>query len=188
MSLSNMEILITMKTITLKMLSLICFAGVLATFSGCNKNDSGASPEKTPSISNAPTPKESYPAQTGAVAPASSGTVSGTISIDPRFANKIDPNAVLFISAKPAEGPQVGVPPLASQRVPNPKFPLTYTLTQQDVIMPGATLSGQLNIVAKLMKSGAAGPMGPGDIEGKYSKNPVTGDQKSIDITLDTSH
>ncbi|MBI1818870.1 MAG: hypothetical protein HY202_09370 [Nitrospirae bacterium] len=180
--------MITMKTTTLKMLFLICFAGVLTAFSGCNKNDSGASPEKTPSLSNAPIPNESYPAQTGAVAPASSGTISGTISIDPRFANKIDPNAVLFISAKPAEGPQVGVPPLASQRVPNPKFPLTYTLTQQDVIMPGATLSGQLNIVAKLMKSGAAGPMGPGDIEGKYSKNPVTGDQKSIDITLDTSH
>jgi hypothetical protein len=30
--------------------------------------------------------------------------------------------------------------------------------------------------------------MGPGDIEGKYSKNPVVSGGKGIDITLDTLH
>jgi hypothetical protein len=160
---------------------------------GCNKNDTpaGTAPPQTApapqSGLNPPTP--AAPSEMSASQPpAAGGTFSGTISIDSKLAGKIDPNAVLFISAKPAEGPQVGVPPVASQRVASPAFPLAYTLTQADVIMPGATLSGQFNIVAKLMKNGAAGPVGPGDIEGKYAKNPVAAGSKGVDITLDTLH
>jgi cytochrome c-type biogenesis protein CcmH len=158
---------------------------------GCSKNDTpvGSGPPAAP----APMSQNNY-GQSPAVASQAEasantgGTYFGTINLDPKLAGKIDPNAVLFISAKPAEGPQSGVAPVAAQRVPNPKFPLQYTLTQADVIMPGATLSGQFNIVAKLMKNGAAGPMGPGDIEGKYSKNPVAPGGKAVDITLDTLH
>lgn len=162
---------------------------------GCSKNDT---PVGFPSTA-APSPaaKNNYeqshaaPAQTEVSAgptAAVGGTYSGTIFLDPKLEGKVDPSAVLFISAKPPDMPQSGVPPVAAQRVANPKFPLQYTLSQADVIMPGATLSGQFNIVAKLMKNGAAGPLGPGDIEGKYIKNPVAVGDKSVDITLDTLH
>ena len=173
----------------------ILLSGVLIALSGCNKNDVPAG--STPAAPPAPAAQSNY-GQPSAAAPqmealassppAAAGTFSGTISLDSKLTGKVDPNAVLFISAKPAQGPQMGVPPVASQRVPSPKFPLEYTLSQADVIMPGATLSGQFNIVVKLMKNGAAGPMGPGDIEGKYSKNPVASGGKGVDITLDTLH
>lgn len=172
--------------------TVMLLTGVLMAVSGCNKNDSpvGSAPAAPAAQSNYGQPSATAP-QMEASTPspaATAGTFSGAISLDSKLAGKVDPNAVLFISAKPAEGPQMGVPPVASQRVPNPKFPLQYTLSQADVIMPGATLSGQFNIVAKLMKNGAAGPMGPGDIEGKYSRNPVASGGKGIDITLDTIH
>lgn len=169
----------------------LLLTGILIAFYGCNKNDApvGSAPATPAPQSNYGQPSSAPQMESSASSPAaSSGTFSGTISLDPKLAGKVDPNAVLFISAKPAEGPQMGVPPVASQRVPSPKFPLQYTLSQADVIMPGATLSGQFNIVVKLMKNGAAGPMGPGDIEGKYQKNPVASGGKGIDITLDTLH
>jgi cytochrome c-type biogenesis protein CcmH len=181
-----------LKTKSFALLMVLLFTGVFS-LSACNKNDSPAGSTPPPAPTAAQNSYGQAPGPAMAEAPsgqntATGGTFSGTISLDSKLSGKVDPNAVLFISAKPSEGPQVGVPPVASQRVPSPKFPLQYTLSQADVIMPGATLSGQFNIVAKLMKNGAAGPMGPGDIEGKYSKNPVVSGGKGIDITLDTLH
>lgn len=172
---------------------ILLFTGILSVLSACNKNDTPVGSTPPPA---SPAAQNSYgqsPAAAVAETPSgqnatTGGTFSGTIALDSKLSGKVDPNAVLFISAKPSEGPQVGVPPVASQRIASPKFPLEYTLSQADVIMPGATLSGQFNIVAKLMKNGAAGPMGPGDIEGKYSKNPVASGGKGINITLDTLH
>jgi cytochrome c-type biogenesis protein CcmH len=171
--------------------AILLLMGISIAVSACNKNDTpvGSAPVAPAAQNNYGQPSATPQMEASASSPAAAaGTFSGTISLDPKLAGKVDPNAVLFISAKPAEGPQMGVPPVASQRVPGPKFPLQYTLSQADVIMPGATLSGQFNIVVKLMKNGAAGPMGPGDIEGKYSKNPVASGGKGVDITLDTLH
>ncbi|MBI1820634.1 MAG: hypothetical protein HYR79_02890 [Nitrospirae bacterium] len=182
-----------LKTNAFRLFSLIIIMGTAALYAGCNKNETpiGSSPagSSAPAASNSQDPYGQVSSQAaGAPSNSASGTISGTISIDPKLAGKVDPNAILFISAKPAEGPQVGVPPLASQRIASPKFPLQYTLSQADVIMQDGTLSGQLNIVVKLMKNGAAGPVGPGDIEGNFAKNPVTVGQKAVDVTLDTLH
>ncbi|MHB8482911.1 MAG: c-type cytochrome biogenesis protein CcmI/CycH [Nitrospiria bacterium] len=183
-----------LKTNAFRLFSLIIVMGTAALYAGCNKNETpvGSSPavSSAPAASNSQDPYggQASPQAAGAPFNSASGTISGTISIDPKLAGKVDPNAVLFISAKPAEGPQVGVPPLAAQRVASPKFPLQYTLSQADIIMQGATLSGQLNIVVKLMKNGAAGPVGSGDIEGHFAGNPVNAGQKAVDITLDTLH
>lgn len=189
------EILMILKKSCFGFSTVMLLTGFLIAGSGCNKNDGpvGSSPVTPPAPaaqSNYGQPPANAPQmEASASSPvAAAGTFSGTISLDPKLAGKVDPNAVLFISAKPVEGPQMGVPPVASQRVANPKFPFQYTLSQADVIMPGATLSGQFNIVVKLMKNGAAGPMGPGDIEGKYTRNPVASGGKGIDITLDILH
>ena len=187
-----METFMILKTNPRKYFSLMVLIGTLTFYSGCNKNETpigSSAPTGGASASNSQDPY-TQPSATPAMANSSnpSGAISGTITIDPKLAGKVDPNAVLFISAKPADGPQVGVPPIASQRVPSPKFPLQYTLSQADIIMQGGSLSGQMNIVAKLMKGGAAGPVGPGDIEGRFSKNPITVGQKGIDVTLDTLH
>jgi cytochrome c-type biogenesis protein CcmH len=187
------EILMNLKKRSFEFSTVMLLTGVLIAVSGCNKNDApvGSAPAAPAAQGNYGQPPAAAPPQMEASTSspaAAAGTFSGTIFLDPKLAGKVDPNAVLFISAKPAEGPQMGVPPVASQRVPSPKFPLQYTLSQVDVIMPGATLSGQFNIVVKLMKNGAAGPMGPGDIEGKFSKNPVASGGKGVDVTLDTLH
>ena len=183
----------TFKTFSVKTTSMFLLFGIFLLATGCEKNSqSGSAPD--PRVTSAtPSPSDPYGLPPGALsggAPAAiaGGTVSGKISLDARLAGKTDPGAVLFISAKPAEGPQVGVPPVASKRLDHVKFPLDYTLSQQDVIMPGTPFSGKFNIVVKLMKNGAAGPVGPGDIEGHYSINPVDVGQKGIDVVLDTIH
>ncbi len=188
-----MENIMLLKSNAFKLVSWVILIGAIALNSGCNKNETPIGSSPAPIGGGVSSPKDPFgqppaAAQPTATSSDASGTLSGTISIDPKLAGKVDPNAVLFISAKPADGPQMGVPPLASQRVANPKFPLQYALSQADIIMEGGTLSGQLNIVVKLMKGGAAGPVGPGDIEGRYAKNPVTVGQKAVDVTLDTLH
>ncbi|HXN06684.1 MAG TPA: hypothetical protein VN944_06445 [Nitrospiria bacterium] len=178
----------------LTVLAFFLFGSIL--FSGCSKNADTVAPGGTPApaVSSAapasPTPQAQDPYAQGAspgvmtAQAASGGVISGTVSLDSKLASKVSPDAVLFISAKPAEGPQVGVPPVASKRLDHVKFPLEYTLSQADVIMPGTPFSGKFNIVVKLMKNGAVGPMGPGDIEGQYFKNPAEVGQKGIDVTL----
>jgi hypothetical protein len=182
----------------LTVLALFLFGSVL--FSGCSKNADPVAPggapapavsSSAPSASPAAQAQDPY-AQQGQQASSgvmmaqasSGGVISGSVSLDSKLASKVSPDAVLFISAKPADGPQVGVPPVASKRLDHVKFPLEYTLSQADVIMPGTPFSGKFNIVVKLMKNGAVGPMGPGDIEGQYAKNPAEVGQKGIDVTL----
>jgi len=115
---------------------------------------------------------------------ASSGqTISGTITIDARLRAKLDPNAALFIIARPAGGP--GGPPLAVKKIAKPTFPLSYTLGQENVMMQGTPFSGKINITVRLDKDGNPTTRGAGDLTGEYKKNPVEVGAKSADVTLD---
>lgn len=178
-----------------RLTALVFFLFGLVLLSGCSKNSNPVAPggSPAPAVSSSmppasPVPQAQEPSAQGAspgvMMAAAGGVISGTVSLDSKLASKVSPDAVLFISAKPADGPQVGVPPVASKRLDHVKFPLEYTLSQADVIMPGTPFSGKFNIVVKLMKNGAVGPMGPGDIEGQYAKNPAEVGQKGIDVTL----
>ena len=116
-------------------------------------------------------------------AQAAGDAISGTITIDPALAKHVAPADVLFITARvPGPGGTPGRM-VAAKRMDSLKFPLKYTLTPQDVMM-GGPFQGKVNIVARLKKSGAAGPPEPGDLEGQYAKNPATVGDQRVDIII----
>lgn len=131
------------------------------------------------------------PASGGAVAAAqpataatSGQTVSGTITIDAKLKSNIDPNAALFIIARPAGG--AGGPPLAVKKIDKPKFPLSYSLSQENVMMQGTPFSGKINITVRLDKDGNPTTRDAGDLSGEYKKNPAeVGRAKNADVILD---
>jgi cytochrome c-type biogenesis protein CcmH len=117
-------------------------------------------------------------------APATAGqTISGTITVDAKFKPNLDPNAALFIIARPAGGS--GGPPLAVKKFDKPTFPLSYSLGQDNVMMQGMPFSGKINITARLDKDGNPTTRGPGDLTGEYKKNPAEVGTKNADVILD---
>ena len=118
---------------------------------------------------------------------APSNTISGTVTITPELEKNLTSTEVLFVVARPADAPPFG-PPVAAKKISPVKFPQDYTLSQADVFFEGVTLSGKVNVFAKLDKDGNAGPPRPGDLEGEHKGNPVNVGQSHVDITIDKVH
>lgn len=106
-------------------------------------------------------------------APLAGKTISGTIRIDPKVAEKISRNAVLFIILRPI-GQAFG-PPLAVQLHEKGQFPLKYTIGQKDAVMPNTVVEGKVQVIARMDQDGNA-TSSPGDIEG--SRLAIAGDEK----------
>jgi cytochrome c-type biogenesis protein CcmH len=96
------------------------------------------------------------PQATAAVAPAASGPrLQVEVTLDPALKDKLAANDVLFIYAKAASGPPM---PLAVQRLPADKLPVTVVLTDGMGMLPSMKLSQfpQVIVGARVSKSGAA--------------------------------
>jgi cytochrome c-type biogenesis protein CcmH len=119
-----------------------------------------------------------------AQASSAAGTqIQGTVDIKPKAKGKIDDQAVLFIIARSSSS--VGGPPLAVKRIAKPKFPMPYSLSAQDVMMPGTPFSGKLFVSARLDQDGNPTTKELGNLTGEYKKNPVEVGAKKIDIVLE---
>jgi cytochrome c-type biogenesis protein CcmH len=123
------------------------------------------------------------PAGAATAASVSSAQVTGKITIDPKLKTKLDPNAALFIIARPAGG--AGGPPLAVKKIDHPSFPLDYSLSQENVMMQGMPFTGKINITIRLDKDGNPVTRTPGDMSGEYKKNPVDAGTKNVDVVID---
>lgn len=108
------------------------------------------------------------------------GMIVGTISLEPSLLRRVTFGDVLFIIARQGSGP-----PLAVKRIPNPSFPLPYTLGPEDRILADRPFQGEVEVVAVIKKGGAAGPPRPGDLEGTYPKNPARIGDSHVDIVID---
>jgi cytochrome c-type biogenesis protein CcmH len=129
------------------------------------------------------TASTSKPTPTAAASATPAGqTISGKITIDAKLKDKIDPQAVLFIIARQAGG--AAGPPLAVKKIDSPKFPLDYSLGQDNVMMQGTPFAGKLNITVRLDKDGNPATRGAGDLTGEYKKNPVEVGTKNADIVI----
>jgi cytochrome c-type biogenesis protein CcmH len=111
----------------------------------------------------------------------SRGSITGTVKIDPALSSKVDPGDVLFVIVRRPTG---AARPLAAIRIEHPKFPVTFQVTNADVMTPGAELKGMVAVIARLDKDGRAGPAQPGDIEGEFEKNPTMVGAKDVEIVL----
>ena len=133
-------------------------------------------------IPSAGGPAKPTPLASPANAPAGQ-SISGKITIDPKLKDKIDPQAALFIIARPASG--AGGPPLAVKKIDKPTFPINYTLGQENVMMQGTPFTGKINITVRLDKDGNPTTRTPGDMTGEYKKNPAEVGAKNADVILD---
>lgn len=106
--------------------------------------------------------------------------IAGTVRLGPGMETKAPENGALFLIARP-EGVEKGFP-LAVKLEKAVKLPYTFTLSQQDVMLPGAEFDGRMTLIARLDSDGDARP-GPGDLQGHVVAEP--GDS-GVDIVLDT--
>jgi len=110
-------------------------------------------------------------AKSAAVAPApkapaagASGAVAGTVTLAPALVGKVSPDDVVFIFARPAQGPRM---PLAILKKQVRDLPIAFTLDDSMSMSPASMLSsaGDVIIGARISRSGQAIPQS-GDVEG----------------------
>jgi cytochrome c-type biogenesis protein CcmH len=89
---------------------------------------------------------------------------------------------VLYVFARAAEGPRM---PLALQRLPGAKFPLTLKLDDSMAMMPAMTLSSAASVVvgARVSKTGVANPQS-GDFEVISAPLAPTGQTEPLKLVI----
>jgi len=94
--------------------------------------------------------------------------VSGTVSLDKRFSDRVQSDATLFIYAKAADSPG---PPLAVLRTTVGAWPVSFRLDDSMAMIPSRRLSqfDRIVIEARISRSGQATPA-TGDL---YVTSPV---------------
>src|SRR4029077_3589616 len=109
------------------------------------------------------------------------GTLSGKILIKDELKAKVVPGDTIFVIARKA----AAGPPLAVVKMTPSAFPISYSLSQQNVMMPGMSFDGDVDITVRIDKDGDAMTKNPGDLFGKTQK-PVTVGANNADVTIDT--
>lgn len=113
--------------------------------------------------------------------------VGGIVTLKKGLEKNIIKNGVLYIIAKkagPDSGPNDREPPLAVLRIPNPKFPQAFVITQKNVMLAGLEFKGPLHVIARYSPSGDALTK-KGDIQGIDPKFPSTDlGNKNLNIEL----
>jgi len=123
----------------------------------------GVPPAAEPSAPPA-TPVVSAPEPEPAGTPPAAGAVRVQVSLAPELASKVSPTAVLYVFARPANGPRM---PLAIQRLPVTSLPADLVLDDSMSMMPTMKLSAtpEFIIGARISQSGIANAQS-GDLEG----------------------
>lgn len=106
--------------------------------------------------------------------------LEGTVSLDPALFARVAADDTVFVIARPTSGARM---PLAVARTTVAKLPYRFTLDDSMAMAPGASISGQSQVVvaARVSKSGNAAPQ-KGDIEGV--SGPVVPGAKGIAIVM----
>jgi cytochrome c-type biogenesis protein CcmH len=97
------------------------------------------------------------PAASTAASTAAGAEVSGTVSLDRRFSDRVQSDATLFIYAKAADSPG---PPLAVLRTTVGAWPVTFHLDDSMAMVPSRRLSqfDRVVVEARISRSGQATP------------------------------
>jgi len=177
----------------------------LAVFTACDRNLEPFDPEET---SRAPDMAHIFPegAQEGPglraprpepplapnargnrPAPQAQGEVTGgpairvRVSLDAALEGEVPGDGVLFVIARKAG--VAGGPPLAVVRTPGPAFPAEFEIGQANVMIPGLSFEGPLDLTARLDADGNAMTRMAGDFRGALA-NPVEPGAE-VEIVLD---
>lgn len=110
------------------------------------------------------------------------GSIAGQVQIAPNLADQVKPTDVLFVIVRRPSGPPR---PIAAKRIDGPTFPVQFEITSADVMVQGSELKGMVDVIARLDRDGQAGQPQPGDMEGRYAKNPTLPGGRDLLITID---
>lgn len=107
--------------------------------------------------------------------------LEGTVALSPALAGRVKPDDIVFIFARPAEGPRM---PLAIIKRQVKELPAKFLLDDSTAMTPNTTLTSYPKIVvgARVSRSGNAMP-NPGDLEG-YSA-PVKAGATGLSVVID---
>ena len=121
----------------------------------------------------------------GCEEPKGQGVIAGLVKITPALASRVSPTDVLFVIVRRPQGPPR---PIAVKRIDQPHFPVSFEITNDDVMVEGSELKGMVELVVRLDKDGRAGPPQPGDLEGRFDKNPTLVGGRDLEITIDKAY
>ncbi|MFQ5700081.1 MAG: c-type cytochrome biogenesis protein CcmI [Myxococcota bacterium] len=107
--------------------------------------------------------------------------IEGRVRIDSALAERLDPQATVFIFARALEGPRM---PLAILRRKASELPLSFHLDSTQAMMPQASLARfeRVRVGARISRSGNAMPQS-GDLEG--ASGPVAVGSRDVEIVID---
>jgi hypothetical protein len=111
---------------------------------------------------------------------ANSGAIEGTLELAPDLVGRVPPGAVLYVVARTAQGG----PPLAVVRVPNPSFPMRFSIGPDDRMNQSMPFAGELLITARVDGDGNAMTRNPGDLQGASGSPNAPGD-RGVTLLID---
>jgi len=115
--------------------------------------------------------------------PSGAFRLSGTITAAQGLHERVSkPNAVLLITAANGGGVAVAV-----KRVVNPVLPLHYSITTDDLALPGPVWNGPLQVAVSVNRHGQVGVTRQGDMSGTHRGEARSGD-RHVNIVIDTQH
>ncbi len=115
----------------------------------------------------------------GACTQAHEKVIAGTVELSTDLSTKVSPEDTVFIIARKA----AAGPPLAVKKLPATAFPLSFVLSEKDV-MVGGPFDGEVELTVRIDKDGDASTKLPGDLLGK-TQAPVKVGDKSVKVLLD---
>ena len=129
-----------------------------------------------PTRAEGPTPPAATTAASGA-----GGAILGEIALAPELAMARPDQGVLFVIARPQGA--TGGPPLAVLRIPDPDFPLSFSIGPENVMIPTMQFAGPISLSARLDADGNAMTRGPGDISSPVVEG-LTPGEAGVELTL----
>jgi cytochrome c-type biogenesis protein CcmH len=106
--------------------------------------------------------------------------IRGRIELSPELADRIPAGAILFLIARRGESG----PPLAVQRIAEPKLPLDFSIGPDDRMIQQMPFAGPLRLSARLDADGNAMTRLPGDLQGSAASEVEPG-ASGVAIVID---
>ena len=158
----------------------------IAALVGCNKNDEAqkasgipaAAPgtlPPPPALATPPAPPPS-PAEAAppAAAPDPGATISGDIVLAPAMKSAVNPGDVVFLVARRiSDNPTARGSLVAVKKFSADKFPIAFSLSQQDMMFQNGNFEGDLALSARVDKDGDPMTHRKGDVIALLPKVPV---------------
>lgn len=182
---------------TLQLLALIVVAAVNSARAKDGGRDepagyqpSASAPRPSPAALPAavhPVPPRVHPSSSGAdtaLAPVDpKSSVRGIIALSAALEDDVKPGDAVFLVARRAGGPPGPASMLAVQKLTVGDFPMTFTLSSRDAMIPGTPFEGEVSITARVDKDGNAMTRRKGDVFG--SANDIEVGNQDVVIHLD---